>query len=280
MTGLTSIFSNREIAAFIWLAVFLGFVFYKGPKVRKQAGELISLLFGGRIFLTVLSSALYVALIVSALSALGFWTLPMLKDTIYWFAGTAFVMLLNLRGKGSGSKFMITLFKDSIKFLIILEFIVNLKQFSLVTELILIPIVTVIAMTEAYAKVKEPGSQVVSVLEWILAIFGFGLLAWSVIAIAQDVNSIAQIATLKDFLLPIVLTILYIPWAYLVALYMQYEILFQRFSHMIESTDNTRYAKRRLIAKCHINLGKLYAVGRNMQELYDAEIPTINRIIN
>jgi hypothetical protein len=73
-----------------------------------------------------------------------------------------------------------------------------------------------------------------------------------------DINKLANFDTLKNILLPPVLTILLIPFIYFVSIYANYEILFVRLKIILKN-DRTllKYLKKRILGHCKINLYKL-----------------------
>ncbi len=99
----------------------------------------------------------------------------MFKDTVWWFFGAGFVMLLDTARKKSNKALFKTLLLDGIKLVIVLEFIVNLYAFSFIVELIFVPVVAFLAMTMAYAQTKKEHEAAAKMLESVLSLIGVGL---------------------------------------------------------------------------------------------------------
>ena len=147
----------------------------------------------------------------------------MLKDSIYWFIGSALIVLLNLMKAHKEKGFFKKLLLDNLKLLIIIQFIMNVHVFSLTIELILLPVITIIVLIRTYSEHKAEYIQLKNVMDGFLTVIGLTFLTFSVIEILEDIKKFASFATLKTFLFPIILSISFIPFAYLITLYL-YEL--------------------------------------------------------
>ena len=65
------------------------------------------------------------------------------------------------------------IFLSAIKWTIVLEFVVNLYSFSLFTEIIILPVLVLLAMTQAVAERDEKHKVVSDFLQYLIAIAGF-----------------------------------------------------------------------------------------------------------
>lgn len=122
------IFSNREISIIIWFTIFLLLAFTK-KGVLKSFGHLIKTFFQQKIIDIVLIMIIYVELIVLGLTLIGFWELSLLKDTILWTVFVGFLLLMKMSKINSKNEYLKSILKDSIKGIIIIEFIANFYQF-------------------------------------------------------------------------------------------------------------------------------------------------------
>jgi hypothetical protein len=127
----------------------------------------------------------------------------------------------------------------------------------LVAELILVPIVTLVVMLKAVAELKPEHKQVETILDYALRLFGIGLIILTFHNATVDFQSFATPRNLRDLLLPPVFTIAFLPFIYLVALFMKYESVFIRIDFFNDNSELAGYAKRRILAACHFNLRNL-----------------------
>lgn len=262
------LFNNRERAIIIWvLVVLVGALFHKG--FRTSIFRVLGILFQKKIAVVLAAMLLYVSLLVLLFYKMRLWDVFLIKDTTFWILGVAFVLLLNADRATRDENYFKKIVLDNLKLILVLEFIVNLYVFSLWVEIILMPLLFVIIATGAVAEMKEEDISVKKVIDSILAILAVFLTIFALISILRDYQSFATIDNLRAFILPPLLTLAYIPFLYLVALYMAYENLFVRLDIFWEKDKElVKFAKRRILILCLINLGKLHRFTKgNTQEL-------------
>jgi hypothetical protein len=208
-----------------------------------------------------------------------FWDITAIKDTLIWTFGSAVVILMKI----SNTKDTTLQFKDAvienIKLIVILEFILNLYSFPLIIELILVPIVTLIYLMDILVKDKKEYKNIIPILEGTLGIFGLVVIAFTIISIFGDVQEFINFKNIRDFLLPIVFTLGYLPFVYIWALIMDYESFFIRLYIEGNNSQLRNYAKRMTILKCNINLSKINRLSHKIGLLRVAEKDDIIKLI-
>jgi len=261
------LFNTRETATIIWLLISLGLAISQ-KKIRKSLFELGKAFLHKKILCVVIAAIMYTCLIVFIFSKIGIWQTSLIKDTTFWFIGTAFALLLNVNN-ATQDNFFKKILKDNLKLILVLEFIVNFYTFNLLIELILIPFLFLIIVMSAYAERKKEYIQVKKIFDFILSAFGIFLITYALSRTIIDYQRIASSENLRGFILPPLLTFAYIPFLYLFALTMEYENLFMRIDIFIKDNKAlTKFAKRKIIHLCHINLRKLNSFSRkSTQEL-------------
>lgn len=257
------IFNNREISIIIWLTIFLLFAFTK-KGVLKSFGHLIKTFFQQKIIDTVLLMIIYIELIVLGLALIGFWELPLLKDTILWTLFVGFLLLMKTNKINSEKGYLNSIFKDSLKGIIIVEFIVNIYNFSLVAELILIPIMTFVGISQVFTQDKPEHKPIEKLLGGITSLFGIVVLIYTIYRISQEFGEFANLMTLKSFLLPIILTLLFLPFLYFVALWSLYEVIIIRLGSKLKKKKHKKYLNKIMLMTFHLNRKKLRKFQREM----------------
>lgn len=176
-------------------------------------------------------------------------------------------MLVNVNQVATDENYFRKTVVDNVKAILILEFVVNLYSFNLAVELVVVPIVSFIVMMNTYAGLKPEYKQVKVFLDYALGLFGIVLIAFTIREISTDFQNFATLKNMRDFLLPIVFTIAFLPFTYLMALFVQYESIFTRIE--IVSTDPVlaRYTKWKIFAACRLNLRKLNKFSKNVRLL-------------
>jgi hypothetical protein len=253
--------NNRELAVAIWFLIALIWALLKKP-IRRSIVNLLKSFFVKKIIFPVVCMLIYIFLMVLLFRAVGFWDISAIKDTVFWTFGVALIALFNLSDTVADEHFFRKIALDDIKMVLILEFVVNLYAFSLVLELVIIPIIGFIVMLNTVAGLKPEHKKVKVLLDYILGIFGLVLIVFTFREIIVDFQNFATLKNLRDFLLPPFFTVAFFPFVYLMALYMQYEILFVRMNIKGTNSDLAKYAKRKIVAACHLNLKKLNRISK------------------
>lgn len=189
----------------------------------------------------------------------------MIKDTILWFFGVAFVMLINSIKATEYERYFKNVILDNLKLIVLLEFITNLYVFNLAVELIFMPILFIIVMISVFAERKEENRQVKKAFDYILGIIGICFILFAFANIFIDFHSFANVGNLRSFLLPPILTIVFLPFMYFFTLYTMYESYFLRLDIFNENKAITRYAKRKIFALCHLNLKMLNKLSKEIK---------------
>lgn len=222
MKSIIEIFSNRELALIIWLLLFI-FSFIFIPKIGKYVSGLLMAFFRKKIILVLLFGAIYTFLTICIFKYFGLWNESLIKATIIWYCFSAFPLLLKrISIKPQESWWHVI--RDYLTAIAILEYIVNIFSFSLIVELIMVPILTAMAGVLLVAdKNSLKDRLVINFLNSLLSIFGLVVLTYSFYMVITNFNDVANKNTLLDFLLPIGLTSFFAFFVFLIRLYVKYE---------------------------------------------------------
>ncbi|MCK4395841.1 hypothetical protein KAW96_04515 [candidate division WOR-3 bacterium] len=252
-----NIFNNREIAAAIWLLLIFIFMLIK-REIRKSLLNVIKAFFKIKILSSIFLMVAYTAGIVIVLYLMNIWSASLLKDTVVWFCFTGILLSFNLITSTKDENLFRKIVIDSIKIVIIIEFIVNTYTFSLVGELILIPFVTFIIILEVVAKTDKKYSSVAKLMNGLQIIIGLFVLIYAISNVVSDYKNFGSLDTLRNFLLAPLLTISFLPFIYFMALFTTYELLFIRLNCGYEKSKELKnYAKRKIIKHCLLSLKKV-----------------------
>ncbi len=211
----------------------------------------------------------YVAAITAVLMLVGYWEVAMLKTTVLWFFGTALGTLFNRRA--GSPDFLRKLISHNVALAAFIEFIVNLYTFPLLLELVFVPLVTLLACLQALGRtsrefVGKPKYDLLrNTLSGCLSVIGLLILAYTITETIQHWRDLVQPEQVKEFFLPLVLVVTFIPYLYL----WQYIAALQTTLHMTKyglGADNQKlfqFARARIIA----------AIGLDIQsaELFERE---------
>ncbi|SDL86688.1 hypothetical protein SAMN04488034_1198 [Salinimicrobium catena] len=246
---MTELFNNREIAFIFWSLIFIIL-----GSIKIQFWGVIKAFFQETIIDTFLLSIIYVELALLLLTVLDFWEINLLKDTILWFLGSACISIYNsIKAIDIKDYFRKNLI-DTFKFIFLFEFIINFYTLPLVWEIITFPFILIIAIANfQFQYQKEETAK--KFTNGILAIFGLFIFSYSISQLISDPKPFLTITNLKTFVLPIILTILFIPFTYFLVVYMQYDSMFRFIGFRFTKKEKEfKKIKKRIIQYCLLSI--------------------------
>lgn len=250
-------FNNREKAIIIWLLIFLVWALLQ-KNVRSSFLGVLKALFQKKILTALLAMLLYVGLVVFIFYKIQFWDVFLVKDTVFWVLGVAFILLMNASKPTQDEHYFRKILLDNLKLILMLEFIINFYTFNLWIELILMPLLFLIVGVGAVAESKKEYMPVKKITDFILSFFGISLIIFTLFKIFGDYYSFVTTDNLRSFFLPFLLTLTYLPFLYLFTLLVAYENLFGSLDIFLkENKTLANFAKRKIFRLCFFDLGKL-----------------------
>jgi hypothetical protein len=247
--------NDRELSIIIWLVIFVIWCL-TNKNVNKSALTVIKTFFNIKFFYAYILMFLYIILIIYPFYLAGVWGIFWLKNTVLWVVCVAYVMLFRFFG-ATDPNFINKSIKDNFKILVILEFIINIYVFNFWIELFLVPFTGVIGLMVAIAESDAKYKPVKTLLNTIISIMGLIFIVYSIYQITHDLDGFLSKSTLIDLTLPICLTIMFLPFIYLIALYANYEKLFFRMPFFIKDKDVLSYSKFKILYEFNFNLSQL-----------------------
>lgn len=258
-----NIFNNREIALAICLLIAIIFIGSKQVVRASFHGALKAFLNRPIVIPFVLMSG-YISLVVIGLQRLGFWDIGQLKNTIFWglsYAATSMFRISKIENK---EHYFRNSVKDQLKIIAAFEFIVTFYTYSLLTELIVIPLVISVVALQAIAEGKKEHATAERFLSGVLTLFGVCLVINAIYHLVNEFDGFTKLGTLQDFGIPIVLSILLVPFLFVLVIYTSYEIAFIRIGNSIKEPSLSSYAKRKAVLEFNIHINLLKRWLRNI----------------
>lgn len=256
-------FNNREIATAFWFLVFLAFALQKA-NIRKSLAAVLRASFHLKILVAICLILLYTTAAVMLLTAIGLWDLSLLKNTIVWFCVSATAMTMRFVTSDDLENIFPKVLTDTIKIVIILEFLVNTYTFSLPAKLVIMPVLTLIAIVGVVASSDKKYSVVSKVTKGVQTVVGFVVLAIVVNRAISDLQTLHSLDTVRSIALAPLLSLLFSPFLYVMVLISKYELVFLRLDLGIEKERRLKqYARRRILMHAGLSLRKLQDLLRN-----------------
>jgi hypothetical protein len=244
-------FNNREIAIIILLSCALVFVL-KNKETRKSFKGVIKAFCTKKLVILWISILIYFSILLLLFIQIEQWKYTYLKDMIVWLIITGFVFCVKSISKPNINTFKENI-KDNFKLTIIVEFILNIFVFTLIIEILLMVVITIISGLTVIAEKKEKYKNTLKVFNFITAVIGLILVMYTVINIVNNFKNLNIEDLLITFLIPIVMFTAFIPFSYILTVITTYEILFIR----CEFKYNKKYSKLKIIKECGISLNKI-----------------------
>jgi hypothetical protein len=248
--------NNREIATLFWLTLLVVGAF-AWPATRSSAFGVIKAFFRRPLLIVFAAAALYVAACVALLQTFHLWEWANLKTTMVWAASFAFLSMFDLNRIDEDHTYFRKTLRDTLSVTAALLFIAQFYAFRLAIELLLLPAITFIALLHAIPEAKPEHAAVNSLLGNLLATTGLTFFAYSAYQTVRHWSEFATVHTAREFGVPILLSILFLPFLYVMSVYSVYERVFIGLTWAIENDRLRRYAKRKALLNFRLDLDLL-----------------------
>lgn len=247
-------FNNREIAIGIWVIIGLAVILPTKP-ARQFIKTAIPILFCKKFVIFYIVFLSFLGLVLFALNWVGLWDLTLLKDTVFWVLFVELPLFAKAIEKADGGRFFSKLIRENVAIVVAIEFFVGFWTFSLITEIILIPLTVLISVLQVLAGQDKKHRSVKRFFDGLLVLWGIILLINAIYSLIHAPNQFLSFDTLKSLLLPLVLLVFNLPVVYGLALYNTYEQIFIRIKG---SKSEQKKMKWQVIRFSGINLATVY----------------------
>lgn len=220
--------NSRELATVSWLfGVAVACLFSR--TIRASLRSIGGLLVKPFFLATLLSLVIYIAVLVRAGHWVGIWTTDLISESIWWFVGTALVLFINVNDALKEERFFRRAAAQTVGITLLLEFFMNdLFVLSLPFEFILLPGLTLLALVSLVAQSDQANRQVASAAGCLQAAAGLGIAVFVTFKIATNWDQVTTEAHLLELILPVWLTLVFLPFLYAVSVLVAYDSAFRR----------------------------------------------------
>ncbi len=227
-------FNNRELAFALWIIIIFIIFSLKFKNIRSAVFGIVKNIFKVSMLKIFLAFALWLICIVYFLNKTNLWEKDQFTATILWYFLSGSVLLLRPVDIKEVSHFRYYI-TDTLKVTIIFEFIAVVDTFNFFIEFILIiPLFTLCSLMLAFAenenknknKNKKEYEDTIKFLNALLSIIGAIIFFKATLFISKNPQSFYNYQTIRNFILPMLLTAGSIPFYYLLHCYATYESSF------------------------------------------------------
>lgn len=255
--------NSREIAILAWLGAILAFAIVK-PNVRRAGAGAVRAFFQRKILAVLGMATFYVTGCVWLLHRITVWQWDNLKTTILWGLTFALVTMMDVKQLEQGPKALKALAKDALSATAVIVFIAEFYTLPLWGELLLVPVLVLIGGMLAVAQRQPEHAIVIKPLLFVQTLAGLGILAFGAYHIIQDLRGFATVGTAREFGVPILLSLMFLPFLFGLGLVIGYENAGLRL-YMLEDRALARYAFFRGMLAFRTNVGLFQRFTRNIQ---------------
>lgn len=238
--------NNREWAMLSWLAVVFILVM-SISRVRSEIPTIARQAAHPKILVPFTVMTVYVAALVLVGWLAAVWNPLMLKGTVVWFVGSGLALFVNLEKVWSEPGFFRRKALSLLAPTVFVEYFINLFVFSLLVELILQPF---LAMLVALQLVVDKNPRQLRLRKFFKFLLGLATAVLFLLAAVKFIRLWDQhdVGTLVlDFALPVVLTVVTLPFIYAMAVYSRYEPAFVQVDSTIADSRSRWRVKLALL---------------------------------
>ena len=145
----------------------------------------------------------------------GLWRSSLTKDAVIWFVTSALVLFFNIDKVSSRPHFLRRTAFEALGLSALLVAFTSLFVLNLFVELVLQPVVAVLAMLSVVAGTDEQYHTVKRLVDGLIAIIGVSLLVYAITVAVDTWSSVDKPELARQLALPVWLTIGLLPYIYL-----------------------------------------------------------------
>lgn len=262
MEAIQEFFNNREIAIGLWIIIGLAVILPTKP-ARRLLKTAIPVLFGKKFVILYIVFISFLGLVLFVLNWAGFWDLTLLKDTVFWVLFVELPLFIKALKKAKGGRFFSKLIRENVAIAVVIEFFLGFWTFSLIAEIILIPLSALISVLYVWTGQDKEQQSVKRFFEGLLVLWGIIQLINAIYNLIHAPNQFFSFDTLKSLLLPLILLVFNLPVVYGLALYNIYEEIF--ISIKIKGVKSEQHKmKWQIIRFSKISLSKVAAIKKSL----------------
>lgn len=247
---------TRELATAIWLGILTTWCMTK-PSIRNGFGSVLSAATARPVAIVFSLAIAYLVTMTVVLRHFELWTLKQFKITALWFIVAGIPALADTPEISKDPALLKTAIAKNFKLSLFLDFFINLFKLPLLGELIFVPFTALLGGLLAVAQSNEKYAPAQKLLNGVLIAIGFGFLVFESYKVLTSFDKIANVDTLRDFALPIIYNVAFIPLLWAMSIYAAYESVFYRLRFVIKDHTLHSYTRRKLITGFRTDIGAL-----------------------
>jgi len=247
----------RQLSLVIWIGVaFVIGLAMSG--IRSSIFSTLRTVLNPALLIPAALSAGWTAAVVYGLYHLGLWSPSLWWDTlVFTLVGTTALVLRMSQSKDFSRGYYARIALQGLGFSVLLGTFVSTYTFGLPVELLLVPWLVLLGGVQAMASSSEEYAPAAKPVKVLIVLTWLALLFRAVSGAIADHEGFLRLLTVQSLLLLFVLTVAYLPYLFLLRLWMTYELAFTPLQLGEDKRFVRLYARARTILRCRLNLSRL-----------------------
>lgn len=251
------LFSTREVVSGIYFSLIIMWVLLN-RKTRKSAIQLVRTACTRKLVIPFLGMIIYAGVLVYGFSLIPVWKWEYLKDVVTWVLFAGIPLCFNAVSQKDEEHYFRNIVTDNFKYTALSEFFLGIFTFPFFAELILQPILFFLFMMQSFLEGNEKDRKAKNMIDGVITIVGILILVFSIRQAVDTYRQLGAIDILVSFLIPIILSAVYVPVAYFFAIYAKYEVLFIRMGFKLPQNKKVALKRRlKVIYSCKLSYRKI-----------------------
>lgn len=243
--------NTRELAGLLWLAVLVLGTLSISRKARSTAVRLLRAASAWKLLVVVMCFFAWIALWVWMASKTFLWTPSLTKDTLYWTT-TAGIALMFGHEKAAKPGFFRRAVLAALGITAFMQYLLHLSSFPLGWELLLQPLIALTVCAATLSRTTRRTQTGVGFADVLLGLIWLTLLAYTVADLHSARSSINWADRALEFLLPVWLTVVALPYVCTLGLVANYELAFIHLNRAAKGNRAHWWSKLALVCELHL----------------------------
>lgn len=216
--------------------------------------DMLRAFFVRRILVCVFLLVAYFGCVFLFLVQIDIWAPSQLKLTLLWLGTAGFLGLFSVPKVSENPELISKTAKEIFQLTILIEFFVNLYRMPLLAEFVFVPLSAFLGALISVSELDKAYRSVSILLVSFAVAIGLTFLVYAAWKIVGNPAAVANIETVRSFALPIVYSLLLVPFIYAVAVCDAYTSIFARLKFVTKDKSLHPYIKRLLILRFRGNI--------------------------
>ena len=239
------VFSTREVAIGVYGLIFIVLA-CTNMKIRLAAIDVVKAACQKPFLVLFFWVWVYAVAIICCLHELHLWKWVFLKDVFAWVIFAGVPLCFKAAWKKVEENFFRNMVLDNLKFVVFVEFIISSFTFSLLTEMLIQPILLLLISLQTLSGSKEEWKAAKIFFDIIVSSVSMVFLGFTFRAVIRAYSQEGMIDLLVAFCVPALLSICFVPILYILAVRSKYRSLFGRIT--IRGANNRKAVRKRKVS--------------------------------